>query len=144
MGMKRSAKLTEEAFYDGRKKLFLKVYVLHFWGFKNCLLNCDFLRPFFGFAPGQSNVILMRFSLKLRWVKVNKNCLFYLDFSLFLLYFAKIARFYWNLPISPLFKAQNRGNSAIGDISPAHIFHRQIEAQNRGFGEKSPEMATLI
>ena len=41
------------------------------------------------------------------------------------------------------FEAQNRGNSAIGDTSPAHNFHRQREAQNRGFGEKSPEMATL-
>ena len=78
------------------------------------------------------------------WSKLIKNCLFSLDFSLFLLYFAKIARFYWNLPISPLFEAQNRGNSAIGDTSPAHNFHRQREAQNRGFGEKSPEMATLM
>ena len=42
------------------------------------------------------------------------------------------------------FEAQNRGNSAIGDTSPAHNFHRQTEAQNRGFGEKSPEMATLL
>ena len=73
----------------------------------------------------------------------GKNCPISLDFSLFLLYFAKIARFYWNLPISPLFEAQNRGNLAIGDTSPAHNFHRQREAQNRGFGEKSPEMATL-
>ena len=39
--------------------------------------------------------------------------------------------------------AQNRGISAIGDISPAQIFHRQREAQNRGFGDISPEMATL-
>ena len=42
------------------------------------------------------------------------------------------------------FEAQNRGISAIGDISPAQIFHRQREAQNRGFGDISPEMATLI
>ena len=42
------------------------------------------------------------------------------------------------------FEAQNRGNSAIGDTSPAHNFHRQREAQNRGFGEKSPEMLTLL
>ena len=41
------------------------------------------------------------------------------------------------------FEAQNRGISAIGDISPAQIFHRQREAQNRGFGDISPEMATL-
>ena len=31
----------------------------------------------------------------------------------------------------------------IGDISPVQIFHRQREAQNRGFGDISPEMATL-
>ena len=42
------------------------------------------------------------------------------------------------------FEAQNRGNSAIGDTSPAQIFHRQRVAQNRGFGEKSPEMLTLL
>ena len=41
------------------------------------------------------------------------------------------------------FEAQNRGNSAIDDTSPAQIFHRQRVAQNRGFGEKSPEMLTL-
>ena len=41
-------------------------------------------------------------------------------------------------------EAQNRGILAIGDISPAQIFHRQREAQNRGFGDISPEMATLV
>ena len=76
--------------------------------------------------------------------KLIKNCLFSLDYSLLLPYFAKIARFYWNLPISPLFEAQNCGNSGIGNTLPAHNFHRQREAQNRGFGEKSPEMATLL
>ena len=77
-------------------------------------------------------------------LKFSKNCPISLDFSLFLLYFAKIARFYWILPISPIFEAQNRGNLAIGDTSPAHNYHRQREAQNRGFGDKSPEMLTLI
>ena len=42
------------------------------------------------------------------------------------------------------YEAQNCGISAIGDISPAQIFHRQREAQNRGFGDISPEMATLV
>ena len=32
---------------------------------------------------------------------------------------------------------------ATGDVSPALISHRHREAQNRGFGEKSPEMLTL-
>ena len=42
------------------------------------------------------------------------------------------------------FEAQNRGISAIGDISPAQIFHRQREAQNRGFGDISPDLLTLL
>ena len=43
--------------------------------------------------------------------------------------------------------ANSRGSKsrklAFGDLSPAQIFHRQREAQNRGFGDISPEMATL-
>ena len=39
--------------------------------------------------------------------------------------------------------AQNRGFSAIGDLSPGPNSYRQLYVQNRGFGDISPEMATL-
>ena len=40
--------------------------------------------------------------------------------------------------------AQNRRFSAIGDLSPGQKIYRQARVQNRGFGDKSPEMLTLI
>ena len=72
------------------------------------------------------------------------NWLFTLDFALFLLYFAKIARFYQNSPISPISGAQNRRFLAIGDLSPGQKFYRHAWVRNRGFGDKSPEMLTLF
>ena len=40
--------------------------------------------------------------------------------------------------------AQNRGFSAIGDLSPGPNSYRQLYVQNRGFGDISPEMLTLL
>ena len=51
-------------------------------------------------------------------LKLSKNCPISLDFSLFLLYFANIARFFSTSPKSPIIKARNRRFSAIGDLSP--------------------------
>ena len=56
---------------------------------------------------------------------------------------AEIVDFLRKSPISPISRAQNRGFSAIGDLSPGQILHRHGGVQNRGFGEKSPEMLTL-
>ena len=52
-------------------------------------------------------------------------------------------RFYLKFADFAILEAENRGLLAFGDLSPAQIFHRQREAQNRGFGDISPEMATL-
>ena len=41
-------------------------------------------------------------------------------------------------------RAQNRGLLAIGDLSPGQISDRQLEAKNRGFGDKSPDLLTLL
>ena len=98
---------------------------------------------------GASKILIFsEFLLVFSWSKLSKICLeklsFFFEFAQFCLYFAEIARIYWNSPISPLLEAQNRGISAIGDISPAQIFHRQREAQNRGFGDISPDLLTLL
>ena len=53
-------------------------------------------------------------------------------------------RFYLKFADFAILEAENRGLLAFGDLSPAQIFHRQREAQNRGFGDISPEMATLV
>ena len=86
------------------------------------------MRPFFGFVPGPSYLKIASFL----WIFPSISSIFRQNRQV-LLDFANIANF----------EAQNRGNLAIGDTSPAQIFHRQRVAQNRGFGEKSPEMLTL-
>ena len=56
---------------------------------------------------------------------------------------ANIASLSRLLPKSPILEPRNRGFSPIGDLSPSPNSYRQPYVQNRGFGDLSPEMATL-
>ena len=47
-------------------------------------------------------------------------------------------------PKSPILEPRNRGFSPIGDLSPSPNSYRHVYVQNRGFGDISPEMLTLI
>ena len=61
-------------------------------------------------------------------------------FSFKIANFAKFSRI---SPKSPILEVENRGFSALGDLSPGQISDRQLEAKNRGFGDKSPDLLTL-
>ena len=62
-------------------------------------------------------------------------------FSFKIANFAKFSRI---SPKSPILEVENRGFSALGDLSPGQISDRQLEAKNRGFGDKSPDLLTLV
>ena len=61
-------------------------------------------------------------------------------FSFKIANFAKFSRI---SPKSPILEVENRGFSALGDLSPGQISDRQMEAKNRGFDDKSPDLLTL-
>ena len=112
-----------------KKKYFKKYYnIQHFRGLK----NFDFVRAFSCFVLGQS---------------LSKNYSGKLSFSIGFWpvssVFRQVRQSYHKIPKIRQFRQFLGLKIATGDVSPALISHRHRGAQNRGFGDISPEMLTL-